>query len=152
MPLPGQALGRYGSQSVDKPEEWSNVLVGIPLFSSLNQRQLRKVAATARIVRFHDGTIIMKAGDPGDSLHILLDGAVAVRRRGCRVSSESRQLLRRDRSLDGGPRTATVLANGPVTTLAITRSRFLKLLRDQPAIAVAMVQELAGRLRATQVG
>lgn len=153
MPLPGQALGRYGSHSVDKPEEWSNVLVGIPLFSSLNQRQLRKVAATARIVRFHDGTIIMKAGDPGDSLHILLDGTVTVRRRGMpSLIREQGSFFGEIALLDGGPRTATVLANGPVTTLAITRSRFLKLLRDQPAIAVAMVGELAGRLRATEVG
>ena len=153
MPLTGSALGRYGSQSVDIPAEWTNVLAGIPLFASLNKRQLRKVAATARIVRFHDATTIMKAGDPGDSLYVVLDGAVTVRRRGMpTLTREQGSFFGEIALLDGGPRIATVLAHGPVTTLMITRSRFLKLLRDQPAIAVSMVAELAGRLRATEVG
>ena len=152
MPITGTAMGRYGSQSIDKPEAWGNVLVGVPLFSALNQRQLRKVAGTAQLKRYHDATIIMKAGDAGDSLHILIDGTVTVRRRGLPpVVREQGSFFGEIALLDGGPRTATVLANGPVTTLVISRSRLLKLLRDQPAIAIAMLEELARRLRSTEV-
>jgi CRP/FNR family transcriptional regulator len=52
--------------------------------------------------------------------------------------------------LDGGARSATVTAEGPVTCLTITRPRFLKLLRSEPAIAIAMLEELARRLRTIQ--
>ena len=43
---------------------WANVLAGVPLFAELNRRHLNKVAALGRIRRFHDGTAIMRAGDP----------------------------------------------------------------------------------------
>jgi CRP-like cAMP-binding protein len=88
-----------------------------------------------------------------DGTYVVLDGAVTVRRRGMpTLTREQGSFFGEIALLDGGPRIATVLAHGPVTTLMITRSRFLKLLRDQPAIAVSMVAELAGRLRATEVG
>lgn len=152
MPLTGSAPGDRGSRRPDIPADWTNVLAGVPLFAGLNRRHLRKVAATARIARFHDATTIVKAGDPGDSFYVVLDGTVTVRQPGLpALVREPGSFFGKIALLDGGKRTATVLANGQITTLVITRSRFLKLLRDQPAIAVAMVEELARRLRATQV-
>ena len=153
MPLTGTALEGRGRRSTDVAADWTNVLARVPLFAGLNRRQLRKVAATARVARFHDATVIMKAGEPGDSFYILLDGTVTVRQPGMPAfEREPGSFFGEIALLDGGKRIATVLANGRITTLVITRSRFLKLLRDQPAIAVAMVEELAGRLRATQIG
>ena len=52
--------------------------------------------------------------------------------------------------LDGHPRSATVMAEGQVLCLTIPQSRFVKLLRAEPAIAVELLRELAGRLRAVQ--
>jgi CRP-like cAMP-binding protein len=43
-----------------------------------------------------------------------------------------------------------VVAAGQVTCLTIKRPRFLKLLRSEPAISVALLAELAGRLRTIQ--
>jgi CRP-like cAMP-binding protein len=50
--------------------------------------------------------------------------------------------------LDGGPRTASVVAQGDVVTLSVPASRFRKLLRAEPAIAIGIAEELARRLRA----
>jgi CRP/FNR family cyclic AMP-dependent transcriptional regulator len=52
--------------------------------------------------------------------------------------------------LDGGPRSATVVASGPVVCLIISRSGFQKLLRKEPAISAALLRELATRLRAAE--
>jgi CRP-like cAMP-binding protein len=41
-----------------------------------------------------------------------------------------------------------VVANGPVVCLTISRSGFQKLLRKEPGISAALLQELAARLRA----
>ena len=150
MPITGAARGR--SDGIDNAQTWTNVLVDIPLFARLNRRQLRKVAAIAHIKRIHDETVVMKAGDPGDSMYVLLDGSVTVRWRGTPpIVREPGSFFGEIALLDGGPRIATVIARGPITTLVITRTRFLKLLRDQPAIAVAMLEELARRLRSTEV-
>jgi CRP-like cAMP-binding protein len=52
--------------------------------------------------------------------------------------------------LDGGPRSATVVAKGPVVSLTISRSGFQKLLRKEPAISAALLKELATRLRTAE--
>ena len=45
-----------------------------------------------------------------------------------------------------------MVAEGPVTCLAVPQPRFLKVLRTEPAIALALLKELAMRLRAVQSG
>jgi CRP/FNR family cyclic AMP-dependent transcriptional regulator len=130
------------------PRTWSNVLETVSLFSALSGRHLKKVAAAARIARFHDGTAIVRAGEPRDTLFVVLDGDVIVRRRGApelRLGMGS--FFGEMALLDGGARSATVLADGPVVCLAISRQRFVKVLRSEPSIAVAMLGELAARLR-----
>jgi CRP-like cAMP-binding protein len=52
--------------------------------------------------------------------------------------------------LDDGPRSATVLAEGDVLALTITRARFRKLLQAEPSIAIGVAEELARRLRSVQ--
>jgi len=133
----------------DDARGWTNVLAEVPLFAGLGARQRRKVASLAQIRRFADGAPLVRAGDPGDALHVVLDGEVSVRRRGrpslaLGVGSIVGELA----LLDGGPRTASVVAQGDVVTLSIPASRFRKLLRAEPAIAIGIAEELARRLRA----
>ena len=138
------------SQTTD-PKEWTNVLAEVPLFASLSARHLRHVAGLARIRRFHEGAVMIDAGDAGDALYVLLDGRATVRVPG-------RGTVRLDMSafvgelalLDDGPRTATVVADGPVVVLTVSRAAFRKLLRSEPSIAVAIAEELARRLRTAQ--
>jgi CRP-like cAMP-binding protein len=139
------------TETAHDPREWLNVLAEVPLFAALNGRHLRKVAGLGRIRRIHEGARVIRAGDAGDSLYVVLDGEVTVGRRGLPaltlgVGSFFGELA----LLDGGPRTANVVAKTPLVCLTIGRSPFLKLLRSEPAIAVAILEELAGRLRAVQ--
>jgi CRP/FNR family transcriptional regulator, cyclic AMP receptor protein len=130
---------------------WANVLAGVPLFAGLSRRHLRQVAGTGRIARFDNATAIVRAGEPGDTFFVVLDGEVVVGRRGLpKISLGMGSYFGEMALLDGGPRSATVTASGPVTCLTIKRPRFLKLLRSEPAISVALLGELAGRLRAVQ--
>jgi CRP-like cAMP-binding protein len=123
-------------------------LAEVPLFAGLSSRRLKKVAAVATIRRFHDHTSIVRAGEPGDTLFVVLDGEVSVHRRTLpELSLGKGSFFGEMALLDGGTRSATVIANGPVTCLAITQSRFLKLLNKESGIAIALLQELASRLR-----
>jgi CRP/FNR family transcriptional regulator, cyclic AMP receptor protein len=130
------------------PKEWVNVLAEVPLFASLSTRQLRHVAGLAKIRRFHDGAVMMRAGDTGDAMYVLLDGRATVRvSRGRGVGIEMGAFVGELALLDDGPRTATVVADGPVVALSVSRASFRKLLRSEPPIAVAIAEELARRLR-----
>jgi CRP-like cAMP-binding protein len=131
--------------------DWSNVLAAVPLFAGLGRRQLKRVAAIGRLRRFHDLSTIVRAGEPGQTLYVVLDGEVLVRRPGFPdLVRPMGSFFGEMALLDGGPRSATVVASGPVLCLTIAQPQFLKLLRTEPPIAVAILQELAARLRAVQ--
>ena len=49
--------------------------------------------------------------------------------------------------LDGQPRIAQVIADGPTTCLALASWDFEAVVREQPAVALAILRGLAGRLR-----
>jgi CRP/FNR family transcriptional regulator, cyclic AMP receptor protein len=130
---------------------WSNVLATVPLFAGLSRRHLNKVDSAGRIARFHHQTAIVRAGEPGDTFYVVLDGEVSVRRpAGPELTRGIGSFFGEISLLDGGPRSATVVARGPVVCLALSQARFAKVLRAEPAIAIAMLKELAERLRTAQ--
>jgi CRP/FNR family cyclic AMP-dependent transcriptional regulator len=49
--------------------------------------------------------------------------------------------------LDGGPRTATVVADTPMTLIGIERKAFLRAIADEPEIGVRLLAHAAGMLR-----
>jgi CRP/FNR family transcriptional regulator, cyclic AMP receptor protein len=142
IPAPGQR----GADA--EPRSWANALPSVPLFAGLSRRQVAKIAKAGRIVRFHDDTAIVRAGEPGDTLYVVLDGEVSVQRpRGRAVTVATGGFFGELSLLDGGPRSATVAARGAVVCFTIRRAVFAKLLRAEPAIAIAILSELAARLR-----
>jgi CRP-like cAMP-binding protein len=127
------------------------VLAEVPLFAGLSRRHLKKVAALARVRRFHDEMPIVRMGEPGDTMYVVLDGEVTVHRPGLTALSLGiGSYFGEVAILDGGARTATVIARGSVVCLTIAQSRLLKLLQAEPVIAVTLLRELAARLRTAQ--
>jgi CRP-like cAMP-binding protein len=49
--------------------------------------------------------------------------------------------------VDGAPRSATIVADAKTACLMLTRKRFAKILRDEPALALALLRTLAARVR-----
>lgn len=130
---------------------WTNVLADVPIFAELSRRHLKKVAEASRIARYHDGAPIIRAGTPGDALYVLVDGEVSVRRRGLpSVTLGVGSFFGEMALFDDSPRSASVIASGPVICLVIGRTRFHKLLRSEPPISIGLLKELARRLRVAQ--
>jgi len=123
-------------------------LSDVPLFSGLSRRHLKHVASMAREEDHAEGAVLAEEGRPGETFYVLLGGEARVERGGRKVA----QLLPGDffgeiALIDGGPRTASVVAETPLSTLTITRKRFRKVLEEDPSIVVRMLEELARRLR-----
>jgi CRP-like cAMP-binding protein len=131
--------------------DWLGTLAGVPLFGGLSKRHLRRIAKLAHIRRFAPGSPMIRAGDPGRSFYVLLEGNAKVVRPGGRA----RRLGVGDyfgemALLDDAPRSANVVAEGDVLALTIDRSGFTKLLRAEPTLAQALLRTLAVRLRAAE--
>jgi CRP-like cAMP-binding protein len=106
------------------------------------------VAKIARVFDVAANTVLARAGEPGDEFFLIIDGRVWVE-----VSSEKRVLLHPGEFfgemsiLDGGPRSATIVADTPVRLLVITRRHFSMLLKDVPGLTQTVLATLSKRVR-----
>jgi len=133
----------------DDANAWTEALSAVPLFAGLSKRQRRKVAETARIRRFTDGTPLVVDGHAASELFVILGGQVTVSVAGhVPLGLGAGSFVGELALLDGGTRSASVVADGSVVTLTITGRRFRKLMQAEPSIAVGIAEELARRLRA----
>jgi CRP/FNR family transcriptional regulator, cyclic AMP receptor protein len=129
-------------------KDWPDALAGCPLFEALNRRHLRKLAALAKIVEFSPGEIVAQYGEPGDAFYLVMYGRARVLgQKRARSSLGPGGFFGEVALLDGGPRSATVTAGTQLVALMIPRRPFLKLLEQEPKIALSMLKELAARLR-----
>jgi CRP/FNR family cyclic AMP-dependent transcriptional regulator len=120
----------------------------VPLFSGCSARELASLGRFVREVDFPAGREILKKGQTGAGLHVIVEGETKVlldggneRRLGPGAFFGEISLL------DRGPRTATVVAETPVRTLALSSWNFRAALKEHPTIAVKMLEELASRIR-----
>jgi CRP/FNR family transcriptional regulator, cyclic AMP receptor protein len=128
-------------------KDWSEVLAGLPLFSRVAKRQLRKIAGLAEFTEFAQGDFVIQAGEPGDAFYLILSGQAKVvgkpRARVLRMGDYFGEMA----LIDGEPRSATVTAASELQTMKLPRRPFLRLLEQEPRIAVSMMANLAARVR-----
>lgn len=138
--------GRDGARSLER--EWAAILQHVPLFDSLSKRHLRRVASCARMRRFERGAAIVRTGATGGTFYVLLEGEAAVstpRGRGARLRVGD--YFGEMALLDGAPRSADVHAVTDVVAMEIGNTAFLRLLKQEPQIALALLRALAARVR-----
>ncbi len=129
-------------------DEWAAVLGEVPLFAGLPKRQLRRLGRLAEARRYRPGTRIVWRGERGDVFFVVLDGCAVVRTpAGAEIRLEAGDSFGEMSLLDGGPRSAAVIAETAVLAMLLRRRRFLQLLRREPAVAEALMVELAHRIR-----
>ena len=124
------------------------VLAAVPLFEGLSRRQLKQIADLAEVASFMAGATLVKEGDAGDSFFVILTGEAKVRVRGRTVN----RAIPGDHFgeislLDGGPRTASVVSETPMTVLLIERLAFQKLLRKDPSLSMQLLKSMARLVR-----
>jgi CRP-like cAMP-binding protein len=129
---------------------WLDVLVDVPLFADLSRRHLGKVAALGRTKRFPARTSIVTAGTNADAFYIILDGKATVRAGNRRIPLATGDYFGEMALLDGGVRSASVVADTEMLLMAIPRRGFLKLLESEPKIAISIMSTLAHRVRSMQ--
>lgn len=122
----------------------------VPIFRGMTKASLLQVARKAREVSYPAGATLVRQGDPGDTLCVIVSGTVEVTRDGQVVAEMAAGDFFGEISLiDGEPRSATVTATEDVTLLTVSSSDFTALLAD-PYVSYAVIKSLAGRFRQTQ--
>jgi CRP/FNR family cyclic AMP-dependent transcriptional regulator len=124
------------------------MLGSVPLFEGLSHHELSSVYEAGKEVSFEEGRRIVEEGATGVGFHLILEGEARVL-----VGEEEQAVLRAGdyfgemSLLDGGPRSATVVAASPVHTLTLASWAFVPLVDKNPSIARKLLVELSRRLR-----
>ena len=120
------------------------------VFSMLAPELLEPILALGHEREYADGEAIMRIGEPGPELLLVLDGTVRVERPGRSLTLGRGELIGEIEVLDpGGGRIADIHAEGPVRCLAISRQDLLAALYADPGAAVSLIEVLAARFRET---
>ena len=128
--------------------ETAALLAGVPLLARLPKRHLLELAADADQVALEPGQTVVEEGMLGEAMFVVLTGSAVVTRRGRRVG----QVLPGDffgelSVIDGGPRSATVRAETGLTLLRLSRATVRRLIEEDPAIAITILEGMVARLR-----
>jgi serine/threonine protein phosphatase PrpC/CRP-like cAMP-binding protein len=131
-----------------------DVLANMPLFARLTERELLRVMQAVEVREYDDAATVIKEGDKGDELFIVLDGKVRVQRGEQVLTSLGQgEHVGEMALIRSVPRSATVTAVGHAELIAIRRADFFEILRKEHEIAVKMLWQflgvLADRLDAT---
>jgi len=129
----------------------ATALAGVPLFDGVSKRHLRALADASDEVTLRAGEQVMREGDLGETLYVVLEGEGKVTRAGRRVGRVGPgDFFGELSALDGGVRTATVTAETPLVALRVFRRTLLDLLKREPAFARALLKGIARRVREVQ--
>jgi CRP-like cAMP-binding protein len=133
---------------VGAKRELSELLTDVGLFSKCTPRERRAVARHAQIVEMPADSDLVREGEPGDALFVILDGDVVIRKGGVEVNRLGQGSYFGELAiLDGEPRAATVAAVTDVRVAVIGIRMFRTLLREYSDLAEQLLVGLAGELR-----
>ena len=122
----------------------------IPLFADLHDRTLERIAELSTEFEEPAGWVLVEVGQPGSGMFVLEEGTVEVQTPDGRSwELGAGEFFGELALLTDDPRKARIRATTPVRCLAISRSDFQELLKEEPEIALAMLPRLAGRVDAS---
>jgi CRP-like cAMP-binding protein len=130
---------------------FADQLAGLPLFSACSREDLQLLARAADEVGVAAGTVLTAEGTVGREAFVIVEGTAEVRK-GDAVQAvlgpgdHFGELA----LLDGGPRTATVVAVDDMTLLVLTKPAFNAVLDEIPTLAHKLLVSLAHRLRESE--
>ena len=117
------------------------------VFSSLPPELLQPILEAGVERVYEEGEAIMRVGEPGDSMALVVEGSATIERGGRKVPVAPGELVGEIAVLDGGPRTATVVADSTSRVLEIDRDELMRALEADPKVATALIAVLASRFR-----
>ena len=128
-------------------------LASSPIFGVLPPAALDQLAGAGHPVALEHGAVLFLKGEQGDAAFVVLEGELEVRTVGkdgkeLRIAVHPEGgLIGEMAALDGAPRSADVVAARRCRLWRVPRAALTRTLRGHPEAALALLAELAGRLR-----
>ncbi len=131
----------------------SNLLKDFSLFKNLDENDIHSLVPLLEIKKFDKDDIIIKKGEPGKNLFIILSGKVEVL-----IDDVTKlgfvgkgEVFGEISILVGTPATATVMVVEPLTVLLMYERDFKRFLKKYPSLQMYFARLLARRLAKTNI-
>jgi len=128
-------------------------LRNVPIFTALSDSDLNMIASKMVSRDYEKGQMILLEESTGETFFIITSGTVKV----TRLSDDGREVILallgesdffgEMSLLDGEGRSANIVANEDAEVMTLSRRDFLECLETYPKIAIALLEELAVRIR-----
>ncbi len=125
------------------------LLERIPLFAQCSKSDLQRIARIAEEIDFEAGHLLMREGERGHEVFVVVSGQLEVwrRREGGQIAQLGPgEVVGEMALLSKKPRNATVRAATPTHLLQIRDTDFLKLLDQIPKLSLKIATALADRV------
>ena len=141
---------------MSKLKDEVDLLRSIPMLANMPANKLKLLAFASDRVSYQEGNNLFEQGDEADAAYIVISGSADVL-----VSSDGNSTYNKVAELGPNsfvgdmailcdiPRTATVSANSPLDALRIRKEHMMDMVKESPALALAVLQELVQRLAKT---
>ena len=154
--LPGlEALG----EATQYAAQMNALIQRSPLFENFNLAEVRLLSRFLTAYRAPQGSEVIREGEPGEFMMLLLEGSIAVFRRDRWNSQRLIAVLQPGHTvgemsmIDGEPRFATCVAEEPCLVTVLTREALARIILEQPVLGAKILMELvlmlSQRLRQT---
>jgi CRP/FNR family transcriptional regulator, cyclic AMP receptor protein len=157
--LPEMALRGISTGAARRPEqlprrtrrEAAAVLSRMPLFTGFAKRHLNRLARQTDELDVTRGEHIVDEGLRGETFFVVLAGHAKVVRGRRKIG----ELVPGDffgelSALDGGARSASVVAETPMRVLRLFRHTLVELLQEEPQLTIRILGEMTRRVRETE--
>jgi small-conductance mechanosensitive channel len=156
IPFPMRTIQFRPEQAADKSDaDFERELMGelrqVDFLRRLNDEELRTLVPTVAVRQFGAGELLMREGEPGESMFIFRSGTAEVFAR--TADGKTRHIANYRRGdftgemalMTGEPRTASVRAITDVEVVEMDREGFTLLFKEHPDAAAAMGETIAIR-------
>lgn len=127
------------------------LLKRIPLFAGLNRRQIERLGQLTDEVNVPSGRVLMREGDRGEELFIVVNGTLRIERGGREIGrGGDGDFIGEIALVDHGPRSATVTTEGPARLLVVGHQAFDSLMDEFPGLERTILRALAERVRSAE--
>jgi signal transduction histidine kinase len=127
----------------------------VPLFADISEEDLEQLYKMADTISIPAGQLVLREGDPGDSLYVLLDGELEVtKRQGDQdillAIYKPGQFFGEMALLEQTPRSASVRTLQESRLMVISQVAFQTLLSCSPSAPLKILHTVTSRLRSTE--
>jgi len=144
--------------SIENPKGFDpRALRRVKILGSMSDEQLERFAKFMQVEKIPQWSVIVKQGEPGDAMYLILQGELRVR-----ITVRGKETILATLSVgdffgdislfDHGPRSADVVANSDSIVLKISSSAVEELSKEAPEVANMFLrnigQTLSARIRA----